>query len=127
MELLKKSDLPLDHWYYRTISPVYKKYLVKCWLKIHELPNNKFGWIKNVFWLFKIAKFERVNEEPEIENLKQNCKWDIKNMLCYDKDKVVAWLYVIDYNWNSSAHLVSFLTKEWKKKSNMKFINWLLV
>lgn len=35
-------------------------------------------------------------------------------MVCFHNDKVIAWLSVIDYNWNSSAHLVSFLTKEWK-------------
>jgi hypothetical protein len=36
-------------------------------------------------------------------------------MICFYKDKVIAGLSVIDYNWNSSAHLVSFLTKDWKQ------------
>ncbi|MBW7954630.1 hypothetical protein H3C61_02355 [Candidatus Gracilibacteria bacterium] len=216
MDVCKRENLPLDHGYYRTISPVYEKYLTTCNLKIQKLNNNKFGWIKNIFGLFQIAKFERVDEEPNIEELKKNgfkhgiviwipytrCKnptgwknlwlnshftttgfsiienefyykkWkerairarkkflnnsdlrielvdtdifqkyykeakisqpykydfmkyhktissfdkqkDIKNMICFYNGQVVAGLSVIDYNNNSSAHLVSFLTNEGK-------------
>lgn len=216
MILIDRKDLPLDHSYYRTSSNLYSKYLGKCGLKTHSLQNNKFGWIKNIFGLFHVAKFERVDEEPNIDELRKNWfkhwliiwipyskvnkpvwwrnlwlnshftttwftriddefyykKWkersrrarkkfldnkdltvelvdmntfqkyykeakisqpyksdfmryhrtisnlddknDIKNMICFYNKKVVAWLSVIDYNWNSSAHLVSFLTKEWK-------------
>jgi hypothetical protein len=35
-------------------------------------------------------------------------------MICFHKDRVVAGLAVIEYNGNSSAHLVSFLTNEGK-------------
>ena len=217
MDVCKRENLPLDHGYYRTISPVYEKYLTTCDLKIQKLNNNKFWWIKNIFWLFQIAKFERVDEEPNIEELKKNwfkhwiiiwipyarCKkpnwwrnlwlnshftttwfsiiesefyykkWkerairarkkfienkdlkielvdtdrfqkyykeaktsqpykydfmkyhktissfdekkDIKNLVCFYNWQVVAGLAVINYNNNSSAHLVSFLTQEWKK------------
>lgn len=216
MKILSREDLPLDHGYYRTSSELYAKYLLKCWLKIHHLKNNKFGWIKDLK-LFQVAKFERVDEEPVIDELRKNGfkhwliiwipysrldkpawwkslwlnshftttwftkiedefyykKWkerarrarkkflentyvrlelvdketfqkyykeakisqpyksdfiryhktisdldsknDIKNMICFYKDKVIAGLSVIDYNWNSSAHLVSFLTKDWKQ------------
>ena len=216
MKLLDRKDLPLDTSYYRTISPIYKKYLVKCWLKTHELWNGRFWWVKNILGLFQVAKFERVDEEPNIEKLKQEWfkhwlivwipyskidkpawwrnlwlnshftttwftllenefyykKWkersrrsrkkylenkdlrielvntevfqkhykeaktkqpykssfikyhknasvfdensDIKNIVCFHKDKAIAWLSVINYNWNSSAHLVAFLTNDWK-------------
>ncbi|MDD5770377.1 MAG: hypothetical protein PHE25_05400 [Candidatus Gracilibacteria bacterium] len=215
MKLIHKTQMPLDQGYYRTTSPIYKKYLENCGLKIHHLPNNKFGWIKSILGLFQIAKFERVDEEPNIERLKKDGfkrgfvirvpysdinipkgwrklrlnshfttsgytdleneyykKWkerskrsrkkflenpdmsiklvdtetfqkhykeaktsqpykssfmkyhktislfddngSIKNILCYHKDKVVAGLAVINYNGNSSAHLVAFLTNEGK-------------
>lgn len=227
MILIDKKDMPFDQGYYRTISPVYKKYLNNCWLKTHDIPNNKFGWIKSILGLFQIAKFERVDEEPNIEDLKKNwfknwfviwipyskrdiptwwkCIWwflnshftttwfsviedefyykkwkerskrarkkflenkeltiklvdretfqkyykelkfsqpykssfmkyhktissfdekgEIKNMLCYHKDKVLSWLSVINYGWNSSAHLVAFLTNEWKK---LQVWTWLI-
>lgn len=242
MKICERNNLPQDHSYYRTTSPLYKKYLEKCWLKIHELKLNRFWWIKNIFWFFQIAKFERVDEEPNIEELKKNWfkhwliiwipysitkkpnwwrkfwinshltttwftlienefyykKWkdrakrarkkflenkelnikfvdteafqniyknvkisqpfksafvkyhmsiskfdidnNIKNMVCYYNWKAIAWLSVINYNWNSSAHLVSFLTKEWKPlqawtwlidlwfknsfENNLKYINF---
>lgn len=216
MEICERKNLPQDHSYYRTTSPIYKKYLEKCGLKIHKLESERFWWIKNIFWLFQIAKFERLDEEPNILELKKNGfkhgliiwipysrtekpswwknfwlnshltttwftkiesekyyeKWksrakrarkkflenkelsikivdketfqniyknikisqpfksdfvkyhisiskfdienNIKNMVCYYNWKAIAWLSVINYNWNSSAHLVSFLTKEWK-------------
>lgn len=217
MIIIDKKDLPLDHGYYRTTSPVYKKYLGKCKLGTHDLPNHKFGWVKRIFlWAMQIAKFERVNEEPDIKALKAagfkrgiviwipysrtdipagwkklwlnshftttgfsvvedenyfkkwkersrrarkkflanpdvrielvdtatfqkyykeskisqpykssfvkyhesissfDEKWDVKNMVCFYKDKVVAGLSVINYNGNSTAHLVSFLTNEGK-------------
>lgn len=218
MNITHRSQMPLDQGYYRTISPIYKKYLEKCKLRIHTLPNGKFWWVKNVLWITQIAKFERIDEEPDIEALKKDGfkgwfviwipytriempkwwrkmwwpfnshfmmtgysvidredyykKWneraqrarkkflankdlrielvdketfqkyykhvrisqpyksafmkyhnslsnfdenkDIKNMVCFHKDKVIAWLSVLDYNTTSSAHLVSFLTNEWK-------------
>lgn len=216
MQILSRKDLPLDHTYYRTSSELYNKYLWKCWLKIHYLSENIFGWIKDIFWFFQVAKFERVDIEPDVETLKRNWfrhgfiiwipysrvdipkwwrklwlnshftttwftqienefyykKWkdrakrarkkflenqnlridlvdtetfqkhykeakisqpyksdfmryhrtisnldekqNIKNMICSYNGKVVAWLAVINYNENSSAHLVSFLTKDWK-------------
>lgn len=217
MKLIHKSEMPLDHGYYRTTSPVYKKYLWKCKLWTHDLGNGKYGWLKRIPLIgLRIAKFERVNEEPNIEKLKAEWfkngfviwvpysrteipawwrklwmnahftttgytvledenyfkKWKerakrarkkflanpdlrielvdtetfqkhykeskisqpykssfvqyhksisqfddenaIQNMICYHKDKVVAGLAVINYNGNSSAHLVSFLTNEGK-------------
>ncbi len=217
MIVIDRKDLPLDHGYYRTSSPVYKKYLSKCWLKIHELSNNKFCWIKSILWLFQVSKFERLDEEPNIEKLKKDwfkhgliiwipysrvnipvgwkklwlnshytttwftkiedefyyMKWkerskrarkkylenkelkielvdtqtfqkyykeaktsqpyksdfmkyhnsisnfdengDIKNMICFENNKPIAGLSVLNYNGNSSAHLVAFLSHEWKK------------
>lgn len=216
MRLISKEELPKDHLYYRSSSSLYKKYLEKCRLQIAELWEKSFWWIKNL-WLFQIAKFERIDQEPSIEILKKNWfkhgliiwipysltkipewwrklylnshftttwfseidnefyykKWkerwqrarkkflnnkeltikliendifqkiyleskisqpfkkafinyhksitkideknDVKNMVCFLWDKPIAWLSVIDYNWNSSAHLVSFLTNSWKK------------
>ena len=217
MIIIDRREMPLDHSYFRTSSPVYKKYLWKCSLKIHEISENRFWWIKDIFWLFNVAKFEKLDEEPDIEKIKKDGfkhwfviwvpysrtdipawwkklrvnthftttwftkiedefyykkwkerskrarkkflankelsiqlvdtetfqkyykesklsqpfkadfikyhknislfdnEWDIKNMICFHNGKVIAWLSGIDYNGNSSAHLVSFLTKEWKK------------
>lgn len=217
MNLLELKDLPKNHKYYRSSSNLYKKYLEKCKLKTIKLTNREFGWMKKILWLFYVAKFERVDSEPDIKLLKKNWfthgiviwvpysrqeipvwwkklylnshfttnwfseinnefyykKWkerskrarkkflenkdleiklvdkdtfqeiygetkisqpfkksfmkyhkdisslddknEIKNMVCFYKGKAIAWLAVINYNWNSSAHLVSFLSKEWKK------------
>ncbi len=216
MKLITKKELPKEHWYYRSSSGLYKKYLEKCWLKVAPLSGNNFWWIKSL-WIFQIAKFERVDIAPTPEVLKKNGfkhwmviwipyslteipkwwkklylnshftttwfsevldeyyykKWkdraqrarkkflnntdlkielvdtlefqkiygetkisqpfkksfmkyhktissfdeksEIKNMICYLWEKPIAGLSVIDYNWNSSAHLVSFLSNEWKK------------
>lgn len=216
MILIERKNIPKDHKYYRSSSEIYKKYLAKCNLKTIEVWENNFAWIKNIFWLFQISKFERLDQEPNIELLKKNWfkhwliiwipyskveipngwkklyvnsyftttwftelsdgfyykKWkerairarkkflnnkdleiklvstnefqkiyditkisqpfkssfmkyhrdislfddksDVKNMVCYYKNNPVAWLSVLDYNWNSSVHLVSFLSKEWK-------------
>lgn len=242
MKFISKYDLPKDHKYYRSSSELYKKYLETCKLKIIKLTKNEFGWMKKILWLFCIAKFERVDSEPDIKLIKKNWfthgmiiwvpysrkeiptwwrklyinshftttwfseisdefyykKWkerakrarkkflenpdleiklvdkdtflkiyweteisqpfkksfmkyhreisnlddknEIKNMICYYKKNPIAWLSVIDYNWNSSAHLVSFLSKQWKKlqawtglidfwfknslKNNIKYINF---
>lgn len=242
MKFISKYDLPKDHKYYRSSSELYKKYLEICKLKIIKLTKNEFGWMKKVLWLFYVAKFERVDSEPDIKLIKKNWfthgiiiwvpysrkeiptwwkklylnshftttwfseifdefyykKWkerakrarkkflenpdleiklvdkdtfgkiywetktsqpfkksfmkyhreisnfddknEIKNMVCYYKKNPVAWLSVIDYNWNSSAHLVAFLSKQWKKlqawtglmdfwfknslKNNIKYINF---
>jgi hypothetical protein len=218
MKLITRYELPLDHGYFRTISPAYKKYLNShCNLKTHNINDKKFCWIKCLLWIYQVSKHERVDEEPNIEELKKSWmkkwiviwipysrkdipewwrklrlnshftttwfsvvedefyykkwkergkrarkkflenpnlrielvdtntfsnhyknaktkqpykdsfmrfhkaiswfdeKWDIKNMICFQWDKVLAWLSVINYNWNSSAHLVAFLTNEWKK------------
>lgn len=65
------KDLPKDHPYYRSNSIAYRKYLEICGLR--TVPTQKgFGWLKNVGGLFDIAKFERLEEEPDIENLKAN-------------------------------------------------------
>lgn len=217
MQIINQKDLPLDHWYYRSMSWLYKKYLHKCWLKTCDLSSENFWWIKDL-WLFQISKFERVDKEPDVNEIKKSWfkhwlliwipysrteipkwwrrlflnthftttwfskiedefyykKWserakrarkkflqnqdlrieivsndvfskyyketkakqpmkcsfvkyhkdlsnlddnnDLRNILCFDKEnKVLAWLSVINYNWNSSAHLVSFLTNAWKK------------
>lgn len=236
MRLIKKEELPKDHLYYRSSSNLYKKYLEKCWLQIAILSEKSFWWIKNL-WLFQVAKFERIDQEPTTEILKKNWfkhgliiwipysltqipkwwkklylnshftttwfseindefyykKWkeraqrarkkflnnkdlkielldnytfqkiyletktsqpfkkafinyhksiskldkknEIKNMVCYLWEKPIAGLSVIDYNWNSSAHLVSFLSNEWKKLQawtwlidfwfNNSFKNWI--
>ena len=63
------KDLPKDHPYYRSNSIAYRKYLEICGLR--TVPTSKgFGWLKNVGGLFDIAKFERLEEEPNIAELK---------------------------------------------------------
>lgn len=217
MKIIDRKDVPVEHRYYRSSSEIYKKYLQKCWLSIIQINNEEFGWMKKILWLFHVAKFERIDSEPDIELIKKNWfkhwiviwipyskreipawwkklylnsyftttwftqvndefyykKWnerwqrarkkflanpdleiklvdtdtfqkiykdvktsqpfkksfmkyhrelskfdeknDVKNMVCYNKWIPVAWLAVVDYNWNSSAHLVAFLDNKWKK------------
>lgn len=227
MEILNNKNIPKDHPYYRSSSQLYKKYLKKCLLETCDLQENKFWWLKTILWIFQIAKFERVDIEPDIKKLnekwfkhwmviwipfslerkdipawwkklylnshftttwfseindefyykKWNERWqrsrkkflanpdltiklvdkdtfqkiygetktsqpykksfmkyhrdisnlddknDIVNMVCYNKEMPVAWLSVLNYNWNSSVHLVAFLSKEWK---NLQAWTWLI-
>nr|MDD3720755.1 hypothetical protein [Candidatus Gracilibacteria bacterium] len=217
MQLINRQEVPKDHIYYRTSSPIYKKYLESSKLKTIPVGEKQFGWLKNVFRVFNVAKFERIDEEPNIEQLKKNGfkhgfiiwipytrkeipdgwknlwinsyftttgftilndenyfkKWkdrakrarkkflsnenliikelntndfqkiyseskisqpfkksfmkyhkdasnlddkgEIRNFVCFLGDFPIAGLAVLDYNGNSSAHLVSFITKEGKQ------------
>lgn len=217
MQLITRQEIPKDHLYYRTSSQIYKKYLESSNLKTIQIWENQFWWLKSILWFFNVAKFERIDEEPNIEKLKENwfkrwfiiwipytrkdipkwwknlwinsyftttwftlltdenyfkkwkdrakrarkkflanpkliikelnttdfqkiysqskisqpfkksfmkyhkdtsnldVNWEIRNFICFLWDLPIAWLAVLDYNNNSSAHLVSFITKEWKQ------------
>lgn len=217
MQLIDRKDIPKDHIYYRTSSSIYKKYLEDSKLKTIPVWERQFWWLKNILWILNVAKFERIDEEPDIEKLKENWfkhwfiiwipytrndipkwwknlwinsyftttwftlltdenyfkkwkdrakrarkkflanqnlhvkevntetfqkiyseskisqpfkksfmkyhndaslldeKWEIRNFICYLWEVPIAGLAVLDYNGNSSAHLVSFITKEWKQ------------
>jgi hypothetical protein len=69
MQKLERQDTPDDFYYFRTVSPTYRRYLEKGGLKMVEI-GDQFGWLKDVFGLFQVAKFERVNNEPNIEQLR---------------------------------------------------------
>lgn len=63
------KDLPGDHPYYRSNSLAYRKYLEICGLR--TVPNSEgYGWLKDVGGLFHIAKFERLETEPDVLQLK---------------------------------------------------------
>ncbi len=71
MQHLERQDTPDDFYYFRTSSPTYRKYLEKCGLALVDTGKKQYGWLKNVFGLFQVAKFERISEEPDLELLKK--------------------------------------------------------
>jgi hypothetical protein len=72
MKELDFSEFPKDHLYYRTSSPNYKKYLED--YKADTIPVNgwrQFWWRKWPNSWFQIIKFEKIDEEPNIQMLKE--------------------------------------------------------
>lgn len=72
MEEKSFREFPTDHLYYRTSSKSYQKYLED--YKTVTIPVNggkQFGWMKWPNSWFRIIKFERIDEEPDIERLKK--------------------------------------------------------
>lgn len=69
MQYIERHELPDDHYYHRTASPVYKAYLEKCWPTAIELPwTPQFWWVKNLIGKnLQIAKYERIDVEPDLE------------------------------------------------------------
>lgn len=61
-EILQGTQVPGDFHYFRSTSPVYKKYLESGGLTTIPI-GKQYGWIKS-FYFFQIAKFERTDEEP---------------------------------------------------------------
>lgn len=69
-KLITPFEIPNDFEYFRSNSDFERKYLISLNLKI--VPQGKyFGWFKNYFNLCYIAKFDRIDEEPNLENLKR--------------------------------------------------------
>ncbi len=68
MYRLTAADLPKDHPYYRSSSEGYRKYLETCGLRTLKTSDG-YAWLKNVLG-FHIAKFERLEAEPDIAALK---------------------------------------------------------
>ena len=65
---LTGADVPADFQYFRSISPVYRKYLEESHIRTVDV-GPQFGWIKD-FRLFQIVKFERTDLPPTKELLK---------------------------------------------------------
>ena len=72
MKYISRADLPDDHYYHRTASSTYRKYLEDCWLTAITFPQTpQFWWVKNLLGKFvKIIKYERIDIEPDMDFLK---------------------------------------------------------
>ncbi len=65
--ILQGTSVPADFQYFRSKSPVYKKYLEKGGLTLIDL-GEQYGWMRNLK-LFQIVKFERTDAPPTRELL----------------------------------------------------------
>lgn len=123
-------------YYYSWLNILnYEKYDI-CWSSRAKRAKQKF--IKNVF-----LKIELVDNETFYKSFEEtkttipykkvflsqhknfcNLTKNIRNFVCYDEKNIVLWwLSVLDYDDVSSVHLVSFLSLEWK---NLQVWTWLI-
>ena len=73
MQTIHRSEVPEDHFYYRTSSPVYQEYLERFnSIDTMQLADQQFGWKKNIFGkYFGLAKYERTDIEPSVDFLRE--------------------------------------------------------
>ena len=79
MQRVERNTFPKDHTYYRTSSPVYRKYMESPKIETFDIGNPpQFWWKKKLFgnW-FQMIKYERIDIEPDIEWLKK--KFQLKH------------------------------------------------
>ncbi len=124
MQIIDRKDLPKDHIYYRSSSFEYWSYLEKYFLKTVKIWEKQFWWVKQVFWwLFQISKFERIDEEPNVEEIKKN--WFKRWMLIwipYSRTDIPTWWRKL---WLNSHFTTTWFTilenedyyKKWKERS----------
>lgn len=69
MQTIHRSEIPDDHFYYRTSSLVYQEYLERFNdIDTMRVADQQFGWKKDVFGkYFGLVKFERIDTEPDID------------------------------------------------------------
>ena len=71
MKILSQKDAPEDFLYFRSSSEAYRAYLTKGGLRTLAF-GKQYGWIKDVFGLFQVSKFERTLEPPPMEELRKH-------------------------------------------------------
>lgn len=69
---IEGKDIPREHSYFRSHSPSYRRYLELCGLKTFSVGKDTFGWIKDFFGLFNVARMERTYEAPDLDLLRAN-------------------------------------------------------
>ncbi len=81
MKVINRTEWINEYMYHRSSSYEYWKYLEFLWIKIIEI-GKQYGWMKHIFWgLFQIVKYERIDEEPNVEDLRK--KWFKRWMLIW--------------------------------------------
>ncbi len=87
-------ETPDDFYYFRSKSKVYQNYLKKS--NLIPVPHGEqFGWLKNIFWLFQVAKCERTELPP--------------NLAAFRKQGFKRWL-MIWVPWHAQT-----IQKPWRK------------
>lgn len=73
MKTIDKTTFPIDHYYYRTSSPDYRRYVNSPKIMTFDIWEWKqFAWKKKIFWdWFVIIKYERTDVEPDVSWLKE--------------------------------------------------------
>lgn len=70
---MHRSEVPVDHTYFRSFSQGYQKYLEECGVYLVPLQNGFSGWMKHFFGRsLQLAKFERLDIEPDLDTLRRN-------------------------------------------------------
>lgn len=134
MIILRPEDYPLDFYYHRTSSPTYRRYLEGCWPETFDIDPPKYAWKKSLFWgAFHVARYERSDEEPDIEWLKASgVKHAMVAWIPYSlQEKPIGWrrLYLTDHfqcTGFTRIDDVEDYTKKWNdraKRARKKFNN----
>jgi Acetyltransferase (GNAT) domain len=71
-EHISQSQVPTDHNYYRSVSPMYASYLKHCHSAPLYIPGTKtFGWLRHQFGkLFTVVKYDRIDVVPDLKLLR---------------------------------------------------------
>lgn len=72
MQVLPKESYFPDFYYYRTSSPVYRKYLEDCGPETYDIPGWPQFWWKKKILGFHLIKQERIDKEPDIAYFRKN-------------------------------------------------------
>ena len=122
MEKIERHLFPSDHTYYRTSSPIYRKYMESPKIRTFDIWNApQFWWIKKIFWRwFQMIKYERIDIEPDIEWLKK--KFSLKHAwiiwIPEKRTEIPAWWRRFLMQTHFMYANVTFLQKEYWKKWN---------
>lgn len=124
MQELHPTEFPQEHLYYRTSSPNYRKYLEDYGATTIPMNGGKqFWWRKWPKSWFQIIKFEKIDEEPDIEMLRK--KYGVRHAwiiwIPATRTDIPTWWKIL---WMTSHYVTTWIAllepeywKRWSERS----------